>query len=107
MKCVTCEREMDGVKVYHAFGTDHCRMCDLLAAESAPALCGNQSAIWPMKSEALAVHPNQVAEANERNRKAGVSVTYEPGTGLAVIPSPHERRKLMKLEGVHDRRSFC
>jgi hypothetical protein len=57
---------------------------------------------WPMKSIALAVHPEQVAEANERNRKAGVNVTYE-SDGTAVIPDRGERRRLLRLEGMHDR----
>jgi hypothetical protein len=57
---------------------------------------------WPMKSVALAVHPDQVAQANERNRKAGVNVTYE-SDGTAVIPDRGERRRLLRLEGMHDR----
>lgn len=56
---------------------------------------------WPMVSEALAVHPKQVQEANERNRKHGVSVTYDR-KGMAVIPDRNERRKLLRLEGFHD-----
>jgi hypothetical protein len=54
---------------------------------------------YPKKSDALAVHPNQVAEANERNKKHGIAVTYEEGTGMAVIPSRHEQKKLVRLEG--------
>lgn len=61
---------------------------------------------WPMKSEALAVHPDQVDEANERNKRAGVNVEYEPGTGVPTIPDRGERRKLLKLEGFFDKDSF-
>ncbi len=57
---------------------------------------------WPMRSTALAVHPEQVKEANERNSAAGVSAHYE-SDGTCVIESRSARRKLLKLEGFHDR----
>ncbi len=57
---------------------------------------------WPILSEALGVHPEQVQEANQRNKAAGIAVEYNR-KGQAVIPSRGERRKLMDLEGVHDR----
>ncbi len=57
---------------------------------------------WPLISDALAVHPKQVAEANARNRKAGVHVTYQ-ADGRAVLPDRNERRKLLRLEGCHDK----
>lgn len=60
---------------------------------------------WPMRSEALAVHPKQVAEANARNRRHGVNVTYD-AEGFAIIPDRNERRKLLRLEGMHDKNSF-
>jgi hypothetical protein len=59
------------------------------------------SACWPMKSVALAVHPDQVAEATERNRAHGVNVTYD-ATGMAEIPDRGERKKLLRLERMHD-----
>lgn len=58
---------------------------------------------WPMTSEALAVHPDQVAEANARNKRHGVNATYEPGTGMCLIPDRGERKRLLKLEGFKDR----
>jgi hypothetical protein len=60
---------------------------------------------WPMRSEALAVHPAQVAEANARNKRHGISVTYD-AEGFAHIPDRNERRKLLKLEALHDKNSF-
>ncbi|HVK10860.1 MAG TPA: hypothetical protein VM597_18975 [Gemmataceae bacterium] len=65
----------------------------------APAVAAPSS--WPMKSVALAVHPDQVAEAIERNRRNGVGVTYD-ATGMAEIPDRGERKKILKLEGLHD-----
>ncbi len=62
-------------------------------------------ACWPLVSEALAVHPDQVTEANVRNKKHGVSARYEAGTGLCVIPDRDDRSKLLKLEGFHDKQA--
>lgn len=59
------------------------------------------SRCWPMTSKALAVHPSQVKQANARNRKHGVSVVYDQ-TGTAHIPDRGERRRLLRLEGMHD-----
>lgn len=67
---------------------------------------GQHAAGWPMKSDALAVHPSQVAAANARNARHGVNVRYEPHAGLAIIPSEREKKKLMKLEGFHDRAAY-
>lgn len=61
---------------------------------------------WPLKSAALAVHPDQVAEANERNRQHGVNVEYHPNTGKAIIPDAAAYKRLRKLEGVHDRDGY-
>jgi hypothetical protein len=63
---------------------------------------GHLPSNWPQTMEALAVDPSQVAEANERNRRAGVNVTYN-GEGQAVIPDRNERRKLIRLEGKFDK----
>lgn len=52
-------------------------------------------------SLALAVHPDQVAEATARNIRHGIRVTYDE-EGTAHIPDRAERKKLMRLEGMHD-----
>lgn len=56
---------------------------------------------WPMKCEALAVHPRQVETMNARNKRHGINVQYEPKWGLAIIVDEGEYKKLRKLEGVH------
>lgn len=63
------------------------------------------SAGWsrPMLSDALAVHPSQVQEATARNAKRGCSVTYRTDDGRAIVPDRGERKKLLKIEGFHDR----
>lgn len=57
---------------------------------------------WPMVSEALAVHPDQVEEANARNKLHGITATYD-ADGFCHIPDRAERRRLCRLEGYHDR----
>ena len=70
----------------------------------APALGGNTSSCWPLKSDAMAVHPSQIKEAMERNKKHGVvGVSYDPKDGRAILADRGARRDLMKLEGFHDK----
>lgn len=59
-------------------------------------------ACWPMRSDALSCHPNQIAAITERNKKHGITgVSYE-ADGTCVISDREARRKIMALEGVHD-----
>ena len=60
------------------------------------------SAGWPMKSDALAVHPDQIPEAMERNKKHGIEGVSYLKDGRAVLDSRKARQRLMALEGVHD-----
>lgn len=64
---------------------------------------GHCTGCWPMKSQALAVHPEQIAEAHERNRKAGITGVEYLKDGTAVIADRGARKNLMKLEGVVDK----
>jgi hypothetical protein len=61
---------------------------------------------WPLKSEAVAVHPSQVAEMNEYNRSHGVNVTYDPKWGTAIIPDRGAYKKFQKLHKIHERNSY-
>lgn len=76
-----------------------CNICELLAGGD--TLAGHQPGCWPQLSMAMAVHPKQVQEANERNKRHGVNVTYRRD-GMAVIPDRKERKKLARLEGFRD-----
>jgi hypothetical protein len=62
-------------------------------------LCGHHPKGWPMHSEALAVHPDQVDEANARARRHGIACRYERGTGVCEIDSEADKSKLVRLEG--------
>ncbi len=58
---------------------------------------------WPMKSQAMACHPSQIQEMMDRNKQHGITgVTYN-AEGDAIISSPREKAKLMRLEGLRDR----
>lgn len=65
-------------------------------------LSGSTSAWQDFQSEALAVHPKQVKEANERSKRHNLGVVYD-AKGLAHIPDRAARKRLLKLEGVHDK----
>lgn len=51
----------------------------------------------PLKSEALACHPKQIAAIRARNRKHGLDIPYDRH-GRPVFTDAGQRRKLMKIE---------
>jgi len=69
-----------------------------------PPLPGHTPSCWPMRSDALAVHPDQIPEVMERNKRHGVHVEYDPKTGEAILADRGQRRDLNRIEGFHDRR---
>lgn len=64
---------------------------------------GNRPWSKAILSDALAVHPEQIPEVMERNRKHGLEIEYNTEDGRPVLLSRDQRRRLMKIEGVHDR----
>lgn len=99
--CPKCRATFGVVKSMSAAAEETRCECGATADRlfASPLVAG--ASCWPMTSQALAVHPEQVGEANERNRVHGVGVQYDP-TGLAHIPDRAERKKLLRLEGKHD-----
>lgn len=76
-----------------------CRCLDLEAGymgQSCTTTC------WPLLSEAMAVHPKQVKEAQARAKRHGINVVYQKD-GRVLIPDRAERKRLLKLEGFHDK----
>ena len=63
---------------------------------------GNHPQCWPMKSDALAVHPNQIAATMARDRKHGIASEYDPVDGRCIIKDRGQRRELMKSYKLHD-----
>ena len=76
------------------------------AAESFAGLIpDHHGAGWPMASDALAVHPDQIAEARESAQKRGVSTDFLPD-GRPVFTDPAHRLKYLKRYGFHARNSY-
>lgn len=59
----------------------------------------------PMLSDAMAVHPEQIEEARERDKKHGVPTDYT-ADGRPILHSEDHKRRLMKSLGYHDRNSY-
>lgn len=60
---------------------------------------------YPIKSDALAVHPSQREEAMEDARKRGVPTEFLRD-GRPVLRDAAHRRAYLKAYGYHDRNSF-
>lgn len=58
---------------------------------------------WPLKSEALAVHPDQVAEANASLKKNKIAAEYD-AAGFCHLSGRAARKELLRLEGFHDKK---
>lgn len=62
-----------------------------------------QSGLWEGWGTvgALAVHPGQVKEANARLKRHGIVGAYDQ-KGNVHVPDRANRKKLLRLEGMHD-----
>jgi hypothetical protein len=56
----------------------------------------------PLLSDSLAVHPSQIKEAMERNRRHNVHIEYNPEDGRPILNGVADKRELLKIEGAHD-----
>lgn len=95
-----------GTKVRYFLGDTEVTKAEFDAAFPTKAVgeCGGHApACWPMVSEAMAVHPDQVDEANARAKRHGLTgVKYQKGTGMVELSDRGSRRQLLRLEGYHD-----
>lgn len=57
---------------------------------------------YPMWSEAMGVHPSQVAEAMELDRKLGVQARYSE-TGQVEFTDAIHRKRYLESHGMYDR----
>lgn len=62
-------------------------------------VCGN----WPLKSDALGCHPDQIPEMQQAYAKQGVDVNFDKDTGQAILRDRSHRRDVMRVAGIHDR----
>lgn len=56
----------------------------------------------PLLSDALAVHPEQIAEAEASAKAKGVPTEFEPEYGRPVFTSRSHRRAYLRAYGMHD-----
>lgn len=68
-----------------------------------PEYQGNRPWARAIASDALAVHPEQIPEVMERNKKHGLEVEYESEFGRPLLQDRDQRRRLMRIENVHDK----
>lgn len=57
---------------------------------------------WPIRSDALAVHPKQIKEAMEFDRKNGVPTDYDK-YGRPELRDRKHRKRYMMLHGAFDK----
>jgi len=57
---------------------------------------------WPMESDSAGVHPDQVPEAMEHDRKLGVLCNYS-NDGNPIFTSKGQKDRFLKAHGLHDR----
>lgn len=67
---------------------------------------GMSSSVWPKRSVAAGVAPEQVAEATKYDRENGVPTQYDKRTGDAIYTSLNHQRQHLKLHGLVDRDGF-
>lgn len=58
---------------------------------------------WPMRSDAMGVHPDDAKAAYEASVKAGVPTQFDGKTGEAIFESPGHRKKYCETFGAFDR----
>lgn len=67
---------------------------------------GKKAGLWskPFESDALGVNPDQIAQASESLRKAGLAVDFNEKTGAAIITSDKQYRAVAKAVGLFNGR---
>ena len=63
---------------------------------------GKRKRTWPMVSNAMGVHPDQIPEFMEDARKHGIALNFTPDGG-AIFESPGQRKEYCRIKGEHDR----
>jgi hypothetical protein len=81
--------EIEGVRLFRDIAAEH------RATIHAPR-------IWPMKSDAAGVHPDQAAEAEAHSRELGVPTEFN-SEGQAVFTSARHRKRYCEAVGLYDR----
>jgi hypothetical protein len=61
---------------------------------------------WPMKSDAMAVHPTQIDLARKLDRDRGAPPTDYTVGGRPILLSERHKRAYIKAHGYHDKNSY-
>jgi hypothetical protein len=96
MTCEVCGGRLDPVA--------GCKLCPMFATGETPG--GHLPANWTAgatRSEAAAVHPDQVPEAMARDKKHGVPTEYDRA-GRPIFTDRGHRKKYLRSYGYHDKR---
>lgn len=64
---------------------------------------GHLPGAWPILSDVMGVHPDDIPAAAARDRQLGVPTGYTPD-GRAVFESRGHRARFLKAHGYHDRK---
>ena len=89
-------REQDG-KIVH----DGKVLTRDMASEHGPARGG--CAIWPMRSDAAGVHPDQAGDAYRHSVELGVPTRFDQRTGQAIFTDRGHRKRYLAARGFIDR----
>lgn len=80
-----------------------CNGCDLLASRTPPL--ADATTGWPLHSDAMGVHPEQVPEEMAALKRLGVDTRYDD-KGRPILENRRHRKAHMKALGLVDRNSF-
>lgn len=73
---------------------------DIVGEHSSKGLPASKG--WPMECDALSIHPSQIKEYMDFDRKMGVPVEYK-SDGTVILTSKVHKDKYLKAHGYHDR----
>lgn len=73
-----------------------------IQAEQDPVARNRRPGCWPMVSDAVGVHPDQVIDAQKHAEKIGVPTRFN-ALGQAIFESPGHRKAYCERTGRYDR----
>lgn len=80
-----------------------CNICVMLGQAEPPS--GDATQGWPLHSDSLGTHPDQIPAEIEYAKKRGVRLAFD-AQGRAILENRRHRREVMRLYGVSDKHSF-
>lgn len=65
-----------------------------------PKRVGCGAGLWPFKSDALGVNPDQISEAEAHFRAHGLTVGFDRETGAAILTGPKQYHDACRAAGI-------